>query len=693
MTSDISKTFRVGLVGAGYVSEFHIKALKRFSQVRIAGIVDLDESRATATAKRFGIPLYSSLKEMAAGGLDVVHVLTPPDSHVEVALEALSLGCHVLVEKPLATSAEDCDRLISESQARGLQVCVNHSLLGDPIVRRALALLKAGAIGNVLAVDYLRSSNYPPYRGGPLPPQYREGGYQFRDLGVHGLYIVQEILGPLEGVYADFHSSGVKGCDPNILFDEWRALVRCRNGTGNIQLSWNAKPLQHQLIIQGTQGTLRADLFAMYLTRRRHTPLPKAAERVINALAESVSSAIQLTWNAALFVAGRIQPYQGLHNFVAAFYESLSAGKVMPASIESGREVVRWTEQAARNADGAKSEFIGMYRPRRPSTVVVTGANGLLGRALVRRLIRENEKVRMFVRQLPPKEFLHDAHVEVVLGELGDPEAVDRALEGSIAVFHAGAAMNGGWNAHEAGTIAGTQNVVNACIAHRAPRMIYVSSLSVIDWAGHPLDRPVTESTALEPNPQLRGYYTQAKLEAERIVWAAAQEKKLPAVILRPGQIWTETSPLISAAVGIRAGKRIVVIGDDSNLLPLVHLDDVVEALMLAKQSSFCHGEVFQIVDDELMSRDELLRLYIQAREPQLRVTHISLGLACLLAGCVELLGRILKRPAPISPYRLRSAVAPLLFDCAKARDQLGWLPKSHSGDALRRLLTTSVKT
>jgi len=687
--ADISKTFRVGLVGAGYVSEFHIKALERLSRVRIVGIVDLDESRAKATAQRFGIPSHSSLKQMAAEGIDVVHVLTPPDSHVAVALEALSLGCHVLVEKPLATNAEDCDRLISESEARGLQVCVNHSLLGDPLVRRALALVKAGAIGNVLAVDYLRSSNYPPYHGGPLPPQYREGGYQFRDLGVHGLYIVQEILGPIEGVHADFHSSGVKGCDPNIVFDEWRALVRCTNGTGNIQLSWNVKPLQHQLIIQGTRGTLRADLFAMYLTRRRHTPLPKAAERVINALAESVSSAIQLTWNAALFVTGRIRPYQGLHNFVAVFYESLSAGKVMPASIETGRAVVRWTEQMARDADYAKSKFIGMYGPSSRPTVVVTGANGLLGRALVRRLIQENETVRMFVRQLPSQEILRDPRVEVVLGELGDPEAVDRALEGSTAVFHAGAAMSGGWNAHEAGTITGTQNVVNACLAHRVPRMIYVSSLSVIDWAGHPVDRPVTESTSLEPTPQLRGYYTQAKLEAERIVRTAAQEKDLPAVILRPGQIWTETSPLISAAVGIRVGKRIVVIGDDSNLLPLVHVNDVVEALMLAKQSSFCHGEVLQIVDDELMSRDELLRLYIHAREPQLRVTHISLGLACLLAGCIELLGGILKRPAPISAYRLRSAVAPLVFDCAKARDQLGWLPRAHTRDALRKILAS----
>jgi predicted dehydrogenase/nucleoside-diphosphate-sugar epimerase len=684
----IDKSYRVGLVGAGYVSEFHIKALKRLPNVRLVGITDLDAARARATAQRFGITSHPSLKVMAAEGLDVVHVLTPPDSHVDVALEALSLGCHVLVEKPLATSVEDCDRLIAESQACNLRVCANHSLLGDPLIKRALELVRTGAIGDVLTVDYLRSSNYPPYRGGPLPPHYREGGYQFRDLGVHALYLLREFLGNIQDVQADFHTSGLKSGDPNIHFDEWRALVRCAKGTGNIQLSWNVKPLQHQLIIQGSRGTLHADLFSMYLTRRRHTPLPKAAERVANALAESVSSAAQLTWNATLFAVGQLQPYQGLHNFVRAFYESLATNNVMPTGLEQAREVVRWTEQVAREADHAKAKFYGQYQPGNRPAVVVTGANGLLGRAFVKRLIEEDEYVRLFVRRLPPPEIVDHPQIEVVLGELGDPDAVDRAIDGATAVFHIGAAMGGAWAAHEAGTIAGTRNVVEACLEHDVPKMIYISSLSVIDWAGHPANQPVTESATLEPAPRQRGSYTQAKLEAERIVRAAAQERGLPAVILRPGQIWSETSPLITAAVGVRLGQWLVVIGDHSNQLPFVHVDDVVQAIVLSTQSPFSHGEVFQIVDNELMTREELVRLYSRAREPKLRITRVPLGLACFLAGGIDWLTTALGRPAPVSPYRLRSAVAPLAFDCSKAHDQLHWEPRAHTRDSLRKLLT-----
>ena len=664
--------YRVGLVGAGYVSEFHVKALRRLSNVRIVGVTDLDLARARAT----GLPTFESLQAMATAGLDVVHVLTPPDSHTAVALEALRLGCHVLVEKPLATSVEDCDGLAEQAAATGLRLGVNHALLGDPFAARAVGLVRRGAIGEIVAVDYLRSSNYPAYRGGPLPPQCRDGGYPFRDLGVHALYLLRELLGDIEDAHADFRTSEAKGRDPNIHFDEWRVLVRCQKGTGNIQLSWNVRPLQHQLIVQGTHGILRADFFSMFLTRRRHVPLlPKAVERVVNAIGESVSAAAQVTSNSARFVAGAIRPYQGLHNFVRAFYDALAAGTPVPAGVDEARTVVRWTEQVARQADRAKTAFVNRYQSSGRPAVVVTGANGQLGRALVRRLVGEEACVRLFVRRLPPPEILRHPRVEVALGELGDPHAVDRALVGATAVFHVGAAMSGGWEPHEAATVAGTRNVVEACLAHHVPKLVHISSLSVIDWAGHPADRPVTETSPLEPLPKRRGHYARAKLEAEGLVRAAALERGLPSVILRLGVIWSAGGEPIVSPVGIRIGKRLALVGDRKIQVPYVHVDDAVEAMIRAAQSPFADGRVYQVVGDELLTREELAS--------SCATIHLPMAPACVLATAIEWLFDRLGRSAPISAYRLRSAYAPLVFDCRKAREELGWRPCAGSRASL----------
>src|SRR4029077_10944430 len=109
---------RVGLVGAGYISEFHAHALQRVSNARIVGIADVVNARATTLAARFGIPkVFPTMDAMIHEGVDVIHVLTPPNTHAQLAVTALESGCHVLVEKPLAINAEQVDRISAAAAA------------------------------------------------------------------------------------------------------------------------------------------------------------------------------------------------------------------------------------------------------------------------------------------------------------------------------------------------------------------------------------------------------------------------------------------------------------------------------------------------------------------------------------------------------------------------------------------------
>src|SRR5262249_54029085 len=161
------KRFRAGIVGCGFVSQYHAAALQRIPNAELVGVVDLDQQRASRAATRYRVRQFDSLDSMRQAGVDVVHVLTPPESHREVTLAALELGCHVLVEKPLAVDLNDCRRIEEAAARQGRQVSVNHSLLYDPQVRRALQTVRAGRLGRVVSVDIFRSSAYPPYRGGP----------------------------------------------------------------------------------------------------------------------------------------------------------------------------------------------------------------------------------------------------------------------------------------------------------------------------------------------------------------------------------------------------------------------------------------------------------------------------------------------------------------------------------------------
>jgi len=190
----------------------------------------------------------------------------------------------------------------------------------------------------------------------------------------------------------------------------------------------------------------------------------------------------------------------------------------------------------------------------------------------------------------------------------------------------------------------------------------------------------------MEPRPEERGSYTRAKFEAESIVRAAVSEKHLEAIIVRPGHIWSESGPLLSPAVGQRLGRQLLMIGDRDALLPLVHVDDVVRALILVMRKEIVAGEVFHVVDDDPISREEIARLYIASRDPRLRIVHIPMAVVAaatsILRGTTHPLGYSLN----VSPYRLRSGVASAKYDCTKAHE-LGWRPLTKSRTALRALL------
>jgi predicted dehydrogenase/nucleoside-diphosphate-sugar epimerase len=676
---------RVGLVGAGYISEFHASAVRRIPNARLVGVADVATSRAAGLASRFSIPnVFPTMEGMIHDGVDVVHILTPPETHAHLAIAALKSGCHVLVEKPLAMNTEEVDDITAAATAAQKSVCVNHSLLYDRFVSKALRIVRSGAIGVPLSFDYFRSSEYPPYRGGPLPIHHQNGGYPFLDQGIHALYLAESFLGEIEDVTT---YRGTHGGDPNLLFDEWRVAAQCQRGTANIQISWNVRPLQSWFVVQGTEGVLRANLFAMWVTHSRQLPLPKAPARALQAIGEGLSICTQVPANIVRFATKRIVQYDGLHSLVAAFYHALETGAAMPVPASQARYAVYWTNRVSQEGDAAKFRFQTQFQTAGRAKILVTGASGLIGRHLVRQLLLKGDPVRIFVRRPPPTEFMNDRNVEVFLGDLGDPAAVDRAVAGTKIVYHVGATMKGSAHDHERGTVCGTQNIVDSVLRHNVQRLVYISSLSCLHAAVAGRGSVVTEDWPVEPYPAKRGAYSQAKTEAERIVRDAVRDRHLPAVLLRPGRVFGPGMTLLTPEVARRIGNFFVILGDGTHELPLVYVEDVVNAIVLAAENTKFDGRVFHVVDRTHVTQNQLVSDYILKNARKAKVLHVPVAALYSLAALLEVLSKVLRRSVPLSIYKVKSALARMQFDCSRAEKELGWQPRVGIASGLRETL------
>ncbi len=680
--------FSVGIVGAGQICEYHIRGLKRLPNIEIIGICDLDRARAEEVAKRHELPaVFASLETMLATRPDAVHVLTPPASHAQITLDALAAGCHVFVEKPLATSVEDCRKIAAAAEEAGKTVGVDHSLLRDPFVTKAIKLVEAGKIGDVIAVECLRSQEYPPYERGPMPPHYGAGGFPFRDLGIHSLYLIEAFLGPIRDAEWSFEH---RGRDPLLFFDDWRMTVRCERGTGGVHISWNVRPLQDMLIIQGTRGTIRLDLFGMSVSMKRETRLPQHAQRVFNAMREGWSPLWQVPLNMAKFLAKRIRRYHGLQEMVAEFYERIADGRPPVVSPGSAANTLEFVERAATDADAAKEAALSKFCSDPQAPILVTGATGFIGGRLLARLLESGKKVRVLARRYA-EQFRNQPNLEVMFGDLGDASAVDRAVQGTSLVYHVGGVVHGHPHEFRRGSVEGTRNIVNAAIKHDVQKLVYVSSLSVLHSAAGKTGEVIDESWPLEPKPEARGIYTQTKLAAEQIVTAAVNEHGLPAVIIRPSEVIGHGAPLLSSGVALQAGGRLVIFGNGKTIVPMVHVEDVVDGLLAAADQELEPGTIIHLADSSSLSQNEILARYQSTTGDQRSVVRAPMPLVYFGALGIQTLCAVLRRNAPLSIYRVKSATANRVFAQDRAKELLGWAPQRDIPLALEETLSAAA--
>jgi len=135
------RALRAGVVGVGHLGKEHARVWRSLEGVDLVGVADLDPARAAAVAGPLGVPSFPSAEALAAEGIEVASVATTTDAHAEATLALIARGTSVLVEKPLAKTLAEADRMIDAARARGVALGVGHIERFNPVILAARPFL------------------------------------------------------------------------------------------------------------------------------------------------------------------------------------------------------------------------------------------------------------------------------------------------------------------------------------------------------------------------------------------------------------------------------------------------------------------------------------------------------------------------------------------------------------------------
>lgn len=317
------------------------------------------------------------------------------------------------------------------------------------------------------------------------------------------------------------------------------------------------------------------------------------------------------------------------------------------------------------------------------STVLVTGASGFLGSHLTHALVKRGVTPRVLIRPNSRREALPPSQIETCEGDLRDPETIKRAVAGIDVIYHCAATMKGSKEEFFASNVQGTQQMLAAAQSSGVQRFVHVSSVAVYGPGEKTI---VRENDEYDPFPEKRGYYTWTKIESDRLALQFAKEQSLPVTVLRPGIIYGPgAKPFFARLHYNLKGKAHVVIGQPNALLPLVFVESVVEALILAGAKPVEDLPVYNIVDGAILQGD-LLQLQAEAMEGRVRPIYLPPRLIGAGATVLEKAYRLLGKGAPaLSRYRVQRACQSLAHDTTKARQALGWRPVISLPEGLKQ--------
>jgi predicted dehydrogenase len=324
---------KIAIVGCGKIADAHVEEIRKISSVQLAAVCDLEPIMAEQLATRYAIPRwYCDIAQMFESERpDVLHITTPPQSHLSLTKQAVAAGCHVFVEKPVAPRHSDVQAIVAAAVTAKRKLSVNYWPTFEAPALELRRIFETGVLGSPVHVEshigYDLAGEYGmALKRDPGHWVHRLPGRLFQNVLDHVLNKISPYIDddrPFIQATAYHGDANGTETEHDQLLDELRIIIRSARTSAYATFSAHARPIGHTLRVYGTKNTAHVDFAARTVVLERKQTFPSALGRLAPPFAVAKDYLRQGLNNLNSFSHSHFDYFNGMRQLLSEFYLSI----------------------------------------------------------------------------------------------------------------------------------------------------------------------------------------------------------------------------------------------------------------------------------------------------------------------------------------------------------------------------------
>ncbi len=359
--SGVTNRLKVAIVGCGKIADAHVEEVGKLANAEVVAVCDREPLMAEQLAARYGVARhfgdFAQLLETVRP--DVVHITTPPQSHLPLAVQSIDSGCHVYIEKPFAMTRAESVRVIEHASRANRLVTVGHSFAFDPLTIAARELRDQGFLGDIVHVESHLGYNLSGAFGAALMgdrAHWVHGlpGKLFHNNIDHVLHKIEDFIpedNPRVIARATRRLAAGFGDTRDDLMDELRVMFEGSSATAFGTFSSHATPVRHFSRVWGTRNTITVDYTSRVLAVEQGEKYPSAIGRLLPAFAQASEYRRGGFKNVRRFMKSDFQFFAGMNELFRRFYRSIEEKTDPPIAYERIVRIAGWMDEIFAQVD------------------------------------------------------------------------------------------------------------------------------------------------------------------------------------------------------------------------------------------------------------------------------------------------------------------------------------------------------